>query len=101
LEIAVQQDSSAMRFELLMDGHSRGFVEYYVLDHVVIVTHTEVDPRCVGKGYGSKVARQALDYFRGENKQVVPICGFFAHQIRRYPEYTDLVTVECRRIFNL
>jgi uncharacterized protein len=101
LDIAVQQYCPAMRFELLMDGHSQGFVEYYLFNHVVIVTHTEVDPRWEGKGYGSRLARQALDYFRSENKQVVPICGFFAHQIRRYPEYADLVTLECRRIFNL
>jgi predicted GNAT family acetyltransferase len=101
LNIAVQQDCHAMRFELIMDEHSRGFVEYYLFNHVVIVTHTEVDPQWEGKGYGSKLARQALDYFRSENKQVVPVCGFFAYQMRHDPEHANLLTLECRRIFNL
>jgi predicted GNAT family acetyltransferase len=90
-----------MRFELLIDARCRGYVEYYLFNHVVIVTHTEIDPRWEGNGYGSRLARQALDYFSSESKHVVPVCGFFAHQIRRHPEYANLVTMECRRIFDL
>jgi len=90
-----------MRFAPLMDGCRRGFIDYYAFNHVVIIVHTEIDPRWEGKGYGSRLARLALDYFRSENRHVVPVCGFFAHQVRRYPEYADLVTLECRRIFDL
>lgn len=101
MDIAVQQEVSPKCFDLVIRDHKIGFVEYYLFAHVVIVTHTEVDPRHEGKGYGSELARQALDYFRSEKKRVVPVCGFFARQMRRHPGYASLLTPECRRIFNV
>jgi predicted GNAT family acetyltransferase len=101
LDIVCQPESLPVRFEALIDGHKPGFVEYYAFSHVVIVVHTEIDPRWEGRGLGSALVRQALDYFRAENRSVVPVCGFFAHQLRRHPEYADLVSFQCRRIFNL
>jgi predicted GNAT family acetyltransferase len=101
LEIACQSEVSSTRFVASIDGHMPGYVEYYAFDHVVIVVHTEIEPRWEGRGLGSALVRQALDCFRAQNKSVVPVCGFFAHQLRRHPEYADLVSPQCRRIFNL
>ena len=101
MKIVSQPDGSPARFEPLIEGHKPGFVEYYAFDHVVIVVHTEIEPRWEGRGLGSALVRQALDYFRSRNKSVVPVCGFFAHQLRRHPEYMDLVSPQCRRIFDV
>lgn len=92
---------AAQRLTLQSAGQAVAFVDYYLFSRVAIVTHTEVDPAHEGKGYGSAMARQALEHFRKQEWHVVPVCGFFAEQIRRQPEYLDLLTPGCRRIFGL
>lgn len=96
-----QADVFAKRFELTLEGGVAGFVEYYDFGDVAIVTHTEIDPAHEGRGLGSQLARHALDYLRSERKSVVPVCGFLAHQMRRHPDFADLLTPECRRIFKI
>ncbi|MET0964441.1 MAG: GNAT family N-acetyltransferase [Noviherbaspirillum sp.] len=101
MDNAVYAEVSATRFELRIEGCAAGFIEYYLFDSVAIVTHTEIHPGREGKGLGAELVRQALDYLRGRQMRVVPVCGFFAHQMRSYPGYADLLTPQCRRIFNL
>lgn len=93
--------SVLQRYVLSVDGINLGFIEYYLYSHVAIVTYTQVEVGHEGKGIGSELARQALAYFRAENKQVVPVCGFFASYLRQHPEFSDLTTVLCKRIFSL
>jgi predicted GNAT family acetyltransferase len=95
------EQDAAQRLTLQSGGQALAFIDYYLFGRVAIVTHTEVDPTHEGKGYGSAMARQALDYFRERQWRVVPVCGFFAEQIRRRPDYLDLLTPDCRRIFGL
>jgi len=95
------EQDAAQRLTLQSAGHAIAFVDYYVFGRVAIVTHTEVDPAHEGRGHGSEMARQALAHFRRQEWHVVPVCGFFAEQIRRRPEYLDLLTPHCRRIFSL
>lgn len=90
---------SSRRLTLNVDGASVAFVEFYLFGKVAIVTHTEVEPAHQGKGLGSIVASRALQHFREENLNVVPVCGFFLQQIRRHPDHADLLTPCCRRIF--
>ena len=96
-----RQDDAAQRLTLQAAGHAVAFVEYYQFGQVAIVTHTEVDPAHEGRGHGSAMARHALAHFRSQQWHVVPVCGFFAEQIRRQPAYLDLLTPHCRRIFGL
>jgi predicted GNAT family acetyltransferase len=97
LTIALQGEVTASRFEL----RTTGFVEYFLFDETAIVTHTEVQTGHEGRGLGSELVRDALDYFRSQKKHVVPVCGFFAHQMRRNPRYADLLAPGCRRIFSI
>jgi predicted GNAT family acetyltransferase len=53
--------------------------------------HTEVPPALEGKGYGSALARAALDYARRERIRVIPSCPFVADYIARHPEDAALV----------
>jgi predicted GNAT family acetyltransferase len=103
MAMAANNDESdgAKRLTLQSAGCAIAFVEYYLFGRVAIVTYTEVDPAFEGKGHGSQMARQALAHFRRQEWHVVPVCGFFAEQIRRQPDYLDLVTPQCRRIFGL
>jgi hypothetical protein len=95
----LNNDTATHRYELTDGGRVFGYAEYYLFGNVAFFTHTEVNPDLKGKGYGSEVVRQALEYIREQGKQIVPICGFIAHFIRKRREYADLVTPEGRRVF--
>lgn len=90
---------AAKRLTLSVDGGSVAFVEFYLFGNVAIVTHTEVELLHRGKGLGAIIARRALQHFHSENWKVVPVCAFFLEQLRQLPEFTDLLTPHCRRIF--
>ena len=89
------------RLALTVEDRNIAFVEFYLFGTVAIVTHTEVEFLHQGKGLGSVVASQALQHFRREGWNVVPVCGFFLQALRRRPEYSDLLTPYCRRIFSV
>jgi uncharacterized protein len=59
-------------------------------NHLTLV-HTEVAPELEGKGYGSKLAKAALDYAREHKLRVIPHCRFVLAYLARHPEYADLV----------
>jgi len=82
------------RFELRVDGERAGFAEYVLKGDRILFVHTEIDPRHEGKGYGSILARGALDAARERGQPVVPLCPFIAEWIERHPEYDDLVDHE-------
>jgi predicted GNAT family acetyltransferase len=99
VDLAETNVDAEKRLTLNVDGCSVAFVEFYLFGGVAIVTHTEVELLHQGKGLGSIAASQALQHFRSENWKVVPVCGFFLQHVRRCPEYSDLLTPSCRRIF--
>ena len=54
------------------------------------ILHTEVADEYEGKGYGSALARAALDHARASRLKVVPTCPFLRSYLDRHPEYADL-----------
>ena len=94
-------DGDTHHYDLIIDGRRMGFIEYSVYGRVAIVTHTEIDPACEGRGYGSELARQAAAFFRSEGWQLVPVCGFFARYLRTHAGDAALVTPASRRIFQI
>jgi predicted GNAT family acetyltransferase/glutaredoxin len=87
----------ASRYELRLRGSRIGLLAYRRRDGVVALTHTEVDPSCEGRGFGSRLAAAALDDARSRGLRVVPICPFIAWYIEQHPEYGELVAAEHTR----
>jgi predicted GNAT family acetyltransferase len=81
----------AQRYELRLDGRLVGLLAYRPRDGVVVMTHTEVDPSCSGRGWGTRLVLAALEDVRAAGLAVVPLCPFVAAVIRRHPAYRDLV----------
>ncbi|HYI25962.1 MAG TPA: GNAT family N-acetyltransferase [Thermomicrobiales bacterium] len=80
------------RYEARIDGDLVGFAEYKLTPDLVVFTHTEVEPRCEGKGVGSALAKFALDDTRDQGiRKVLPLCPFIKAWIARNPTYIDLV----------
>lgn len=55
------------------------------------LTHTKVPPEMEGRGYGSALARAALDFARAQHLRIIPTCPFVQSFLRRHKEYADLV----------
>ena len=78
------------RYELAVDGEV-AFLSYRRRDDHVLLSHTEVPDAFRGRGYGSVLARHALDAARKANLQVIVKCPFVTAWLRRHHEYDDII----------
>lgn len=99
--LEVRENSNRRRFELWEDGELAGFADFVVVDGVVAVPHTEVEPARTGRGLAGELVRALLDTARSRGQQVLPQCPYVSAWIRRHPEYVDLVPRERRRAYGL
>ncbi|MDT5030622.1 MAG: uncharacterized protein QOC94_793 [Actinoplanes sp.] len=91
MDVQVHDRPDRRRFEIVIDGEVAGMAAYRLRDGVVVVTHSEIDPRFRGRGLAGELARQTLDTIRARGEQVVPLCPFFARYVAEHPEYDDIV----------
>jgi hypothetical protein len=91
----VVHNEAECRFEIKLDGEI-AVLEYRLTPDAMIFTHTGVPAAFEGRGYGSQLARVALDYAIAAGLKIVPLCGFIGRYIRRNPEYQDSVVESYR-----
>jgi predicted GNAT family acetyltransferase len=91
MDAKVQDNPDRSRFEVIVDGEVGGFANYRVRDGLVIITHSQVDPKYQGQGVGGQLARQTLDILRERGARVVPACPFFAEYVLKHHEYDDIL----------
>jgi predicted GNAT family acetyltransferase len=89
--VDVRNVEDALRYELWVDGGMAGRLEYRSLPRRIILDHTEVEPEFDGRGYGSLLARRALDDARTAGQRVIPLCPFIRGWLKRHPEYADVI----------
>jgi predicted GNAT family acetyltransferase len=88
----VADNPAQQRYELRSGDEVLGTASYRMDGgDTMVFTHTVVDPQQEGKGYGSELARGALDDVRSGNRKVVASCEFIARYIDEHPEYRDLL----------
>lgn len=90
----VRDNAEERRYELPIDAKHAAFVEYRLMDGVIIFTHAETPPEFEGRGFGSILAKGALDAARNRGLKVIPHCSFIAAYINRHPEYADLLPTQ-------
>jgi uncharacterized protein len=91
VEPAIVNNPEASRYELRLGDRLIGVAVYRRRNGRIVLTHTEVDESCSGRGFGSALVDAALEDARRQAATVVPLCPFVADYIRRHPEYEDLV----------
>ena len=89
------------RYEATLDAKLAAYAEYNLLTDAIMFTHTEVMPAFEGQGVGSAIARHVLDDARAQGLHVIPVCQFIAGDIRKHPDYADLVRADMRRAFKI
>ncbi len=79
-------NEAEQRFELHVDGH----IAYEVFERFpggIAYLHTLVPEALNGRGVGSHLVRQILDYAAREGLKVRPDCPFVKAYIDRHPAY--------------
>jgi len=93
-QAALRNDTQARRYELVDNGKLVAFAEYELAGDAVRFLHTEVVAGNEGKGFGSALAKQALDDACAGNRKIIPVCTFIAGYIDQHPEYKDCVQAD-------
>ena len=89
--LKITHNDAANRFEVVIDGLT-SYISYQEQDDdTLIYDHTIVPKELEGRGIGSALVKNALDYAYATHKSVVPQCSFVAAYIKRHPKYQDLV----------
>jgi predicted GNAT family acetyltransferase len=57
----------------------------------MIIEHTEVDESLKGQGVGAKLLESLVDYVRGEEIKVIPLCPFTKATFKKRPELQDVL----------
>ena len=96
-EAEVVNAPAESRYELRLHERLIGLAAYRRRNARIAITHTEVDPSCEGRGFGSRLAAAALDDAAGEGLEVAPLCPFIAYYIQKHPEYERLVAPGYRK----
>ena len=89
-DLEIIHNETAKRFETSIDGYT-GYISYKERDGKLVYDHTIVPQELGGRGVGSALVKQALNYARKNNKKVIPQCSFVASYIDKHPEYQDLL----------
>lgn len=86
----INHNKQGKRFETTIDGHT-GYISYQERGDKLVYDHTIVPQELGGRGVGSALVKEALNYARENNKKVVPQCSFVGSYIDKHPEYQDLL----------
>jgi len=90
-QVEVIDDPSGERYVLRRSGEEVGEAAYRRVPDRTVFLHTEVDPERGGRGFGSRLVRDALDAERARGAVIEPRCPFVAHFIRQHPDYAEMV----------
>ena len=89
-DLEIVHNETAKRFETSIDGHT-GYISYKERDDKLVYDHTIVPQELGGRGVGSALVKEALNYARENDKKVVPQCSFVSSYIDKHPDYQDLL----------
>lgn len=91
MDINTRHEPEKQRFSATVDGHEC-VLDYRAAEAEVLdLHHTGVPPELGGRGIGTQLVRDALDWAGKNGTRVIPSCPFVADVIRRYPQYGKLV----------
>jgi predicted GNAT family acetyltransferase len=97
----VQDNPSASRFEITIDGELAGYLDYREYRGEYAIPHTRVFPQFEGHGVGTELVVRSLQEIRERHGTVLPYCPFVPAVMRKHPELSDLVPESERATFDL
>ena len=92
-DIAVQDEPTANRFAVHLDGQTAELV-YRLVDDQLVLIHTGVPPELEGHGLGGLLVAAAVDRAEAEGLTLVPRCPFARDWLEHHPEAVERVAVD-------
>ena len=90
-DLRVVDNPDASRYEARLGDQVVGFSDYRAARGRRIFIHTEVDPEFEGRGFGSRLARGALEDVRAQGLKASVHCPFISAYLERHREFDDIV----------
>lgn len=86
------RNDAQQRYELRLGNELAAVAQYEQEGDAVRFTHTQVDERYEGQGFGSQLASFALDDVKSRGLKALPQCQFIAAYMARHEkEYGELI----------
>ncbi len=85
-EPVVTNDEEAGEYVIRLGETQIGLAAYRLRGDEIAFTHTEIDPSCEGRGYGSTLVGAALADAKERGLRILPLCPFVATYLERHPE---------------
>ena len=89
----VEYNSAASRFEI-PTAAGKAVLTFKLEGDTIDLQHTSVPPALEGGGYGSALARAALEHAREHHLHVIPTCAFVTAYMKRHKQYDDLLATK-------
>lgn len=86
MEYQLTNNKEKSRFEVHIDGFV-AFEDYKLFDGGISYNHTDVPKELAGRGVGSFIAKNILDYAAEHHLKVKPFCPYIKSYIDKHPEY--------------
>ena len=90
-EIHYERSGHRGAFFLERGGKRLAEMTYTVAGSRVIIDHTTVDDSLRGQGVGAKLVRAAVEWARGENARLMPLCPYAKSVFDKTPDYSDVL----------
>lgn len=71
------------RYELRVGDRVVGCLAYRLQDSTIAFTHTVVDKACEGRGFGTRLVRDAVADAEAAGLRVIPLCSFVRAYLKR------------------
>ena len=80
---AINDNASAERFEITVDGEPAGFLSYLRGEGRIVLLHTQIYDDFRGRGLGNELIAGAIDEARRDGLAIEPHCSFVARYLER------------------
>lgn len=79
-------------FEAKKDNVEVGEMTYaWSGDSVIVIDHTGVNPKYTGSGIGKELVLKAVEFARGKNIKIIPLCPFAKSVFIKNPDIVDVL----------
>ena len=85
-----KENSTNGMFYIKKDKGIASELNYKLHNDIMTIDHTETKPEFEGRGLGSKLVEEAVNYARQKNFKINPLCPFVEVKFDETPAYEDV-----------
>jgi predicted GNAT family acetyltransferase len=90
----VADNPDELRYEIYVRNELAGYIRYRIEPGIVVLVHTDVEPRWEGGWVGKTLVREALDDLRSRGMNAAVICPYIRKFVQTNETYAPLVVAD-------